>query len=435
MSDMLNSSAKNCPNCGTSVPEYAKFCSNCGAAQSSEQFQLKPDPEKFWREGYEFAKQAFQAETKGNFNEAKNLNQQSVQLFIEALDSGLTGRNEITCRWLLGNALYDENIRTEYENIQSKGLKNIPNLERVVKELEKAVKLDSTQENGVFSNRQPQSDLLRLDTIWAAQSGFIKERNGVKSAISYLKEKMKIIQHLGIYLPNMYYSLATYYLEENNVAEAKNMFRVAMNAEDYGDVLDAEERHFCVAQITKGNAGKNLKYLETYEVPPSETSASSPNPYELYEQSLQAEDRQDFGKVIELLNSCLCMKPDPVLTMVGYFNIAVAIHSKHNFGNRRGESIPDDEFKWCCRMTLCAAKSIKIYETQLTNRLTGDKLAEVTGIYQQAKKFYNYSVMYGMTHRDRFGNAEFRDLKKVYNSYAPTLTCIEAEEKQEAAKY
>lgn len=430
-----NSSVKICPSCGASVPEEAKFCSQCGTSLAVSQTEPKIDPEKLWRDGYESSKEAFQAEMQGNFNDAERLNQRAVQLFKEALDNGLEGRNEITCRWLLGNALYDENIRTEYENIHSKGLKNIPHLERGVKELEKAVMLDSRQENSVFSNRQPQSDLLRLDTIWAAQSGFIKERNGTKSAISYLKEKMKIIQHLGIFLPNAHYSLATYYLEENNVAEAKNMFRVVMNAEDYGDVLDSEERHFCVAQITKGNAAKNLKYLETHGQPPSKKSASGPDPYELYEQSLQAEDRQDYGKVIELLNTCLCMKPDPVLSMVGYFNIAVAIHSKHNFGNRRGESIPDDEFRWCCRMTLCAAKSIKIYETQLANRLTGDKLAEVTGIYQQAKKFYNYSVMYGMTHRDRYGKAEFRNLNKVYNSYAPPLACIEGEERQEAAKY
>jgi hypothetical protein len=119
--------------------------------------------------------------------------------------------------------------------------------------------------------------------------------------------------------------------------------------------------------------------------------------------------------------------------MTGYFNLAVAIHCKYGFGKRHGESIPDDEFRWCRRMVLCAAKAVGIYETQLVSRLDADSLEEVKAIYLQAKDLYNsYGVTYGVTYRDGSGNLAWRDLKNVYGSDAPPLCCIEAEERQDA---
>jgi hypothetical protein len=111
------------------------------------------------------------------------------------------------------------------------------------------------------------------------------------------------------------------------------------------------------------------------------------------------------------------------------------IQLKHGFANRHGDSVPDDEFRWFCRMVLCVKKAIQIYETRLADRLSGDTLEEVTAIYDQAKHFEKTNgITYGTTCRDASGNLTWRDFKKVYAANSFPLACIEKEDRAEAEK-
>lgn len=233
------------------------------------QLNEKPDPEKLWSEGFELANKAMILEVEGRDNESNDLKERALGLYEQALEHGLQGKSEVMCRWLLGNALYDKAMDLdEHLRLGKEPLGQIPTLARGVLELEKAVTLDSQIGNHVFGNKEQQSDLLKLDVVWGFQSRFIKERYGIEPAIAYIIEKIKLIQHLRILLPDLFYSFGCFYAEAGDVSSAIDMLRVATKAEDYGDVLDHEYWTYRTAQVAKRNAANNLKYLETYgEIP------------------------------------------------------------------------------------------------------------------------------------------------------------------------
>ncbi len=308
----------------------------------------------------------------------------------------------------------------------------MPTLSRGVANLERAVELDAKLGNHVFGNKENQADLLKLDLVWGSQALYIKNKYGTEPAITYIIDKIKATQHLRVILPSLFYSFGYVYADSGSSGNAMDMFRAAINAEDYGDVIDHEDWRYRIAQIAKRNAANNLKYLEVHGQPPS---PDQPDANELYEQALAAGDAQDYEKGIRLLDACLCSKPDPVIAMTGFFNLFVMIQLQHNFPNRHGDSVPNDEFRWFCRMVLCVKKAIEIYETHLANRLTGDALEEVKGIYDQAKQFEKTNgITYGTTCRDSSGDLSWRDFKKVYAANSFPLACIEKEERQEAEK-
>jgi hypothetical protein len=64
--------------------------------------------------------------------------------------------------------------------------------------------------------------------------------------------------------PTFFYSFGYVYAEAGSVANAMDMFRAAINAEDYGDVIDHEDWRYTTAQMAKKNAARNLKYLEVH---------------------------------------------------------------------------------------------------------------------------------------------------------------------------
>jgi tetratricopeptide (TPR) repeat protein len=391
------------------------------------------DPEALWETGHGLGRKAALLEMEGRGDEAFSIRSQAIDLYIESLDYGLSGKSEVECRWLLGNALYDRAIdKDEHYRLSSEPLGQIQTLAQGVSHLEKAIELDAQHGNFIFGEKRFQADLLKLDLVWGSQALYIEKRYGTQPAISYVCDKIKITQHLKVLLPNLFYSFGHVYSNVGRVSDAIDMFRVATKAEDYGDVLDHEDSRYRIAQIAKQNAAKNLKYLEAHGRAPS---SSEPDPNELYEQALAAGDAGDYDKGIRLLDACLCANPDPVIAMTGFFNLFVMIQLKHDFPNRHGDTVPDDEFRWFCRMVLCVKKAIEIYESQLANRLTGDALNEVKAIYEQAKQFEKTNgITYGTTVRDSSGNIDWRDFKKVYKSDSFPLACIEVEEKEEASR-
>lgn len=430
-----------CLNCGAPRHQRGAFCTDCGVRFTTESVvaqkptvnAVNADSEDFWWKGFDASDKAKSFELEGRFEESKQLMDHAMHLWSEALRLGVQGKSEVSCYWFLGNELYDRALDLdEHRQLSAVPLDQIPTLSKGVSHLEKAIELDSFLESFVFRDKLNQADLLKLDLVWGAQALYIKDKDGTEPAISYIISKIKLTQHLLVVLPNLFHSFGYVYADAGSVANAVDMFRAAIKAEDYGDVIDHEDWRYRTAQIAKANAAKNLKYLEVHGKPPSEIE---PDANELYELALEAGDALEYDKGIRLLDTCLCSKPDPVIAMTGFFNLFVMIQLKHDFPNRHGDSVPDDEFRWFCRMVLCVKKAINIYETQLVNRLSGEALEEVTSIYNQAKQFEKTNgITYGTTYRDRSGNLNWRDFKKVYASNSFPLACIEAEEREEAEK-
>jgi len=449
MNEKTSNQAPSCPRCG--APRYPKgtFCTDCGAqlppglhdqsstmdirTQASTANQANSDPEKMWWDGFDTSAEAKRLELEDRYEESKELMDRAISLWMQALRLGVQGKSEVSCHWFLGNEFYDRAVDLdEHHQLSTLPLDQTTTLSKGVLHLEKAIELDALLGNFIFGEKLNQADLLKLDLVWGSQALYTNNNYGTEAAINYIVEKIKLTQHLLVVLPNLFYSFGNVYAEANSVANAFDMFRAAANAEDYGDVIDHEDWRYRAAQIAKQNAAKNLKYLQVHrEAPP----ADQPDANKLFEQALAAGDAQEYEKGIRLLDTCLCSKPDPVIAMTGFFNLFVMIQLKHNFANRHGDSVPNEEFRWFCRMVLCIKKAIQIYETQLANRLSGEALEEVTAIYDQARQFEKTNgITYGTTCRDSSGNLTWRDFKKVYAANSFPLACIENEERAEAEK-
>lgn len=190
--------------------------------------------------------------------------QKATDLFKQASNRGLGGKVGVHCRWRLGNCLFEKSFQYEYPRISKEGLSNLPDLNLAAREYEKALLQDLELGGPVFSDEEIQSDLLKMDMIWTAQSLFVKNKSGVDAAISYLDEKARLIRFLGIDLPSISYYLGMYYAELDEIDKARQMFETAINAEDYSDELDESDFYYRSAQITKEDAKSNLRYLAAY---------------------------------------------------------------------------------------------------------------------------------------------------------------------------
>lgn len=288
MNETYNTSQRLCPSCGATSNVGVSFCRQCGASLKHlyddeatsvltrpvevsllNQLNEKPDPEKLWQEGFKLSQKALILDAEGRYNEAKELMEQVMNLYMQALAHGLQGKSEVTCRWLLGNALYDKAMELgENFRLGKEPIGHIPTLSKGVAELEKAVALDSKLGNFIFGNREQQADLLKLDVAWGFQANYVKDKFGAEAGISYIVEKIKLVQHLLVMLPFLFYTFGLCYSAVQDIESAIDLFRVATKAEDYGDVLDHEDWSYQMAQVAKRNAATNLKYLEMYgEVP------------------------------------------------------------------------------------------------------------------------------------------------------------------------
>jgi len=273
-----------CPNCGEPASGGVNFCRSCRASLNPQydaeatsalsrpvevslpnQQNEKPDPEKLWWEGFELCQKARSLEVDGHFEKSQRLIERAMCLWMQALENEVQGNSEVTCHWFLGNEFYDKAVDLEeHFRLSKEPLDQIPTLAKGVTHLERAIELDALIGNFVFGNKENQADLLKLDVVWGSQARYIKGNYGIEPAISYIVEKIKLIQHLHVLLPDLFYSFGMCYAEANDVDSAMTMFRAAINAEDYGDVIDHEDSRYRIAQIAKKNAANNLKYLETH---------------------------------------------------------------------------------------------------------------------------------------------------------------------------
>ena len=283
MKELTEDQQISCLKCGTHRHTQGSFCAQCGSpsapppdkrsvsvfagmrASVPNQASDNDDPEKMWWEGLDANHKARVLELEGRCDESRELMDRAMNLWTHALELGVKGKSEVTCHWFIGNEFYDRGIDLEeHHGLLNEALGQTSTLSKGVSHLEKAVELDVQIDNFVFGNKENQADLLKLDVVWGSQALYIKNKYGIEPATSYIIEKIKLTQHLLVVLPSLFYSFGYVYADAGSIANAMDMFRAAINAEDYGDVIGHEDWRYRVAQIAKRNAANNLKYLEVY---------------------------------------------------------------------------------------------------------------------------------------------------------------------------
>jgi hypothetical protein len=193
------------------------------------------------------------------------LQKESISLFEKALSTVLDERTEIQCRLKLGVVLFDMDLSFDF--IVNSGLDNFPELRKAVTQLEQALALDAQRGTGIFTDRIPQSDVLqRLDVIWQRQSLYLKNQFGNDKKLSYLQEKLNLLDFLGGVKPaGLCLSFAFYYKDVRNRDLTLEWLRSAAAADDYGD-LDSKSFFHNVAMDNKQRAEKGIREMSSQKV-------------------------------------------------------------------------------------------------------------------------------------------------------------------------
>lgn len=166
----------------------------------------------------------------------------TVRLYEEALSLGLTGNDEIECHARLGGVFFFKGQYFEgLDKVFAEGLDNTPSYQRYAREMEKALELDAQRGGEFFRYYVDRETLLKpLGLLWGANSKFIKKSGGHSYAISYLEQKIRLVDYIEpYYLLMAYFELGSLYAEIvkgstedrfGNRAKAIKYFERAANA-------------------------------------------------------------------------------------------------------------------------------------------------------------------------------------------------------------
>ena len=184
----------------------------------------------------------------------------AVNQFELALEGGLPEDDEVLARAHLGGAY--------------------PNLDKWddgYKHIEKAIMLDSQEKLNVFKGHEMDrlSTFCQFSVICSLKSREIKEKSGIDSAISFIQEKLKLVEYLpGKYMPGLHYELSTLYLdkadEKDEVGEdvrleldlATSSLKNCLEAE-YDENNDMQLEYKQMAE----QALQNIENMKTSEAP------------------------------------------------------------------------------------------------------------------------------------------------------------------------
>jgi hypothetical protein len=188
---------------------------------------------------------------------------QLINSYVKALELGLTIDQQITARSHLGNLFWEMQFVSSEDPAKVKDLSDCPTYMRTLTELETAVLLDSQSTSQGFAERTFQAlALAKLDWLWAIQSGKTRKQSRFDAALSYLFQKVKLLQYLGeITLPCISYQIGRYYTEsEKNIRIGVEWLRRSVDAEDYYDVTDGVSTTSAIAEKFKKDAFTALRF-------------------------------------------------------------------------------------------------------------------------------------------------------------------------------
>ena len=148
---------------------------------------------------------------------------------------------------------------------------------------------------------------------------------------------------------------------------------------------------------------------------------------EFYNSATQLLEKGNYDEAISLFDSCLCNNPDPQLTFLSYWNLALAIFEKYNFNNRDGKNISNTEMLWCIRMVICAKNVKNIFDSKLDDY--HDFKNSHYAIYNNSIKFSKNYAYYGSVSANSYGSLQSRNWEDVRKAHTKPLKCIEIEER------
>jgi len=199
----------------------------------------------------------------GSAEETKT-RKECVRLFEEALEAGLDASTDIQCRLALGVVLLDI-YREQFSALSQSDLGRLAGLNEAVSTLEEALVLDADKGTKVFINRVPQSmALLRLNAIWQQQAFNIKKQHGPERKVSYLQERLKLLDYLGgVKPPGVCIGLAFHYRDDaHNRPLTLEWLKHAAEADTYGDI-DGESSFYKIAEHNKHSGKKGVAEMST----------------------------------------------------------------------------------------------------------------------------------------------------------------------------
>ncbi len=190
---------------------------------------------------------------------------QSIKLFEQALSARLDDRSEILCRRALGLALFDlDSARAAIDFVVNSGLSSFTELDKAVAQLEQALALDVQRATRVMFERTLRSAVLqRLDVVWQRQSLYLKNQFGSEKKLSYLQEKLNLLNYLGgVKPPGLCLSFAFHYKDVHNRPLTLEWLKNAAAADDYGDLENKSFFHD-VATDNKQRAEKGIREMSS----------------------------------------------------------------------------------------------------------------------------------------------------------------------------
>jgi tetratricopeptide (TPR) repeat protein len=196
------------------------------------------------------------------FGEDVGSYQEAVSLLTQALEQkDLPPQKEIFCHLELGIISLEIGRKLGERDRVSEGIDDLPNLSRAVSELEEALSRDAQLGSKDLGDRLSQARVLQpLDYLWMTQSLQVKKKYGADKDASYLQDKLKKIDYLGVSLPGLCLSLGYHYADENNQARSLEWFQRAANADVYSDVEETRGLpYYKIAQANKDAARQMIQ--------------------------------------------------------------------------------------------------------------------------------------------------------------------------------
>jgi tetratricopeptide (TPR) repeat protein len=295
-------------------------------------------------------------------------------------------------------------------------------------EFERAAKLDKQYEKDVeYAKKIVAECTHRLDKLNVIHLNSLKER------------PLPQVYETDFYFENTPIGCVVMYIctSENKRQQTRSLIFRSENPDFFkeapiGEVAIYSTKDASVSLGCPENYAEVLEYLYKDDLLEKREVMKSA---ELYEEGSKAMVLGRYDEAIRLFDECLCNNPPPDLAAVAYWNIAVSIHSKYRFGERKSGSVTDAEMKWLIRMTTCAEKAVRIIEKQLVE-CHGEKMINELGrINTEAKSMIKQYMLYGASFYDtRTGRWVLRDLDAVKKADVEPLHCLAEEENREAEK-
>lgn len=213
--------------------------------------------DKLYREGWS-TYESYLTSNATSESELMAMLDHSIGSLERALKSELDPTTEILCRAALGIVLFEKG-EASLDFVANSGLGKFPELDRAVTQLETALRSDAERAMRVFFDRAQQiKAILRLDAVWQRQSVYVKNQFGPEKKLSYLGEKLNLLDYLGgVRPPGLCLSLAFHYRDAGDRGLTLEWLKNAAEADDYGD-LDNKSFFYENAHDNRQRAQKGI---------------------------------------------------------------------------------------------------------------------------------------------------------------------------------